>query len=230
MFLSLLKRPFSSANSVKLKNEALLRFQSARLLQSKNSSVSTAANAANDITASATNANATTCLRQPESITALLARRPSNHDLILVDARPTPPIVRFQPHSEAFKAELLRHEAQTRARLANKLKELHLSTATSEHDLHVKLERAREWLQRGWRVRVQVEQKRRRGNSNATIDGKVDERRLVMATMMEQLEGVSEQSGQVEQERGNLIFTLGPTQKVLTQLKRERSSKEDEKK
>jgi translation initiation factor IF-3 len=177
------------------KNEALLRFQTARLLES-------------------------TGLRPASPVSALLATRPPSHDLILVDGRPDPPLVRFQAHAEAFKAQLLRKEAETRSRLANKLKELHLSTATSAHDFATKAGKARDWLLRGWRVRVLVEQKQQQRRKSATLtEGKGDERRAVLARMMEHLAGIAEQSGAVEVERGNLVFTLGPTTRVLTQLK-----------
>ncbi len=204
--LAVLRRYFSSSGP--LKNEALLRFQAARLLP----------------TAPGTPLPA-------EPITALLSARPAGHDLILVDSRPTPPIVRFQAHSESFKAALLRQEAQTRARLANKLKELHLSTAMGEHDFLVKAGRAEEWLGKGWRVRVLVEQKKRSRQSKSTeLTAKVDERRLVMTKIIEHLNGIGEQCGAVEQERGNLIFTLGPTTKILNRLKQQREQEKENKK
>lgn len=210
----MLRRLFSSLNKAtaaaltsttsQLRNESLLRYQQARLLR-PNSGLAAA-----------------------ESVASLLAARPANHDLILVDARQNPPIVRFQAHSEAFKAALQRREAETRARLANKLKELHLTTATTDHDLGVKADKAREWLQKGWRVQVHIEEKRRRRPVGASLTSKVDERRLMLTKLLGQLEGIGEQSGQVEVEQGQLLSTLAPTAKILAQLKRQRQEAEDE--
>lgn len=163
---------------------------------------------------------------QPQSTQSLFSTRPPNYDLILVDGSQQPPIVRFAKPSESFKSSLKRQEAETRARLANKVKELHVTTVTGEHDFGVKCDRLVEWLGKGWRVRVVVEEKRQRMKPATSLQQRaVDERRLMMSRITAKADEFGEVLGPVEVERGNLCFTMGPNAKTLAALKQKSSNK-----
>lgn len=152
----------------------------------------------------------------------IFSNRPNNSDLILVDARQEIPVVRFQSHSEAFKLVQQKEEAATRARLANKFKEMHLTTVTGDHDFSVKIGRVEEWIKKGWRVRIVVEEKKKKVFLGKGLP--VDAKKEMMTLIMSKLIGTAEIVGTPETERGCLIFTLNPTQKILSQLKQERKS------
>lgn len=162
---------------------------------------------------------------QPQSTQSLYSSRPPNYDLILVDGSQQPPIVRFAKPSESFKSALKRQEAEIKARLANKVKELHVTTVTGEHDFGVKCDRLLEWLGKGWRVRIVIEEKRRMKPSTSLQQRAVDERRMMMSKITEKTAEVGEVLGPVEVERGNLCFTMGPNAKTLSILKQKSSIK-----
>ena len=160
-------------------------------------------------------------LLEPKRSDQIFAEKPDNFDLILVDGRQDPPIARFQSQSEAFKLAIQREESATKARLANKLKEMHLTTVTGEHDFSVKIGRVDEWIRKGWRVKVVIEEKRKKLGKGLTQP--VDAKKELMNQIVSKLTGTAEIATPPELERGCLIFSLHATQKILSQLKQERS-------
>ena len=158
----------------------------------------------------------------------IFSKRPDNFDLIMVDGRQEPPIVRFRSQSEVFKMVQQREEAATRARLSNKLKEMHLSTVTGEHDFTVKINHVEEWINKGWRVKIVVEEKKRKmflgGKGKGLNQPPVDAKKEMMQQIVSKLAGLAEIVGTPELERGCLNFVLNPCQKILSQLKQERKS------
>lgn len=199
-FLSSFKRSFSSKFQFQeLKNEFLIRkFPLVRLIDRTSGK-----------------------LMEPQRSDQILLTKPENSDLIIMDGRQEPPIVRFQSHSEAFKSSQQRVEAATKARLANKFKEMHLTTVTGDHDFSVKLGKVLEWLRKGWRVKMVIEEKKR--NSKGLLVKPTDEKKEMMNQIVGKLGDVAEIVGVPETERGCLIFTLHANQKILSQLKQERS-------
>lgn len=157
----------------------------------------------------------------------ILAEKPDNFDLILVDGRQDPPIARFQSHSEAFRQAQQREEAATKARLANKFKEMHLTTVTGEHDFSVKIGRVDEWIRKGWRVKIVIEEKKKKISKGLTQP--VDAKKELMNQIISKLTGIAEIATPPELERGCLIFSLHATQKILSQLKQERSKSNNDK-
>lgn len=157
----------------------------------------------------------------------ILAEKPDNFDLILVDGRQDPPIARFQSHSEAFRQAQQREEAATKARLANKLKEMHLTTVTGEHDFSVKIGRVDEWIRKGWRVKIVIEEKKKKIGKG--LAQPVDAKKELMNQIISKLTGIAEIATPPELERGCLIFSLHATQKILSQLKQERSKSNNDK-
>lgn len=160
-------------------------------------------------------------LMEPKRSEEIYAEKPNNFDLILVDGRQNPPIVRFQSQSEAFRLAMQREEAATKARLANKLKEMHVTTVTGEHDFTVKIGRVEEWIMKGWRVKIVIEEKKKKSGKGLTQP--VDAKKEMMNQIVAKLTGIAEIVTPPELERGCLIFSLHATQKVLSQLKQERS-------
>jgi translation initiation factor IF-3 len=160
-------------------------------------------------------------LIEPKRSDLVFAEKPDSFDLILVDGRQEPPIVRYQSQSEAFKQVIQREEAATKARLANKLKEMHLTTVTGEHDFSVKIGRVDEWIRKGWRVKIVIEEKRNKLGKGLTKP--VDAKKELMNQIVAKLTGTAEIATSPELERGCLIFSLHATQKILSQLKQERS-------
>ena len=162
-------------------------------------------------------------LLEPTRSSEILKQKPDNYDLVLVDGRQDPPIVKFQSHSQAFKLALKREEAASRARLANKLKEIHLSTVTGEHDFLIKINRVDDWIRKGWRVKVVIEEKKKRkSTSSARLVHPVDSKKEMMTQVTNKLSGIAEIIGTPELERGCLIFSLHGNQKIMSQLKQER--------
>ncbi len=164
-------------------------------------------------------------LLESKSSEEIFRNRPDNLDLILVDGRQETPVVRFQSHSEAFKSAQQRDEAATRAPLANKFKEMHVTTVTGEHDFSVKIGRVEEWIKKGWRVKIVVEEKKRKVFFGKSLNQPpVDAKKSTMTQIMSKLIGIAEVVGTPETERGCLIFNLNPSQKILSQLKQERKN------
>ena len=159
---------------------------------------------------------------EPQRSDQILLGKPDNFDLILVDGKQDPPIVRFQSHSEAFKLTQQREEAATKARLANKFKEMHITTVTGAHDLSVKLGKLEEWIGKGWRVKVVIEEKRKNRNKGLQMRP-IDEKKEMMNQVVRKLAHVGEIVGTPETERGCLLFTLHANQKIISQLKQERN-------
>lgn len=160
-------------------------------------------------------------LLEPKRSDLIFSEKPDNFDLILVDGRQDPPIARFQSQSEAFRLAIQREESATKARLANKLKEMHLTTVTGEHDFSVKIGRVDEWIRKGWRVKILIEEKRKKLGKGLTQPA--DAKRELMNQIVSKLTGTAEIATPPELERGCLIFSLHATQKILSQLKQERS-------
>lgn len=154
-----------------------------------------------------------------------LSNRPDDFDLVILDGRHDPPVVRFRSKTEDFKNNQRREEAATRARLANKLKEMHMTTVTEDHDFVVKINRVEEWITKGWRVKIVVEEKRKKKIlGKGLIQPQVDAKKEMMTQIMSKLAGTAEISGTPEMERGCLTFTLNPTQKILSKIKQERKN------
>ena len=193
------KRPFS-LKIQELKNEFLIRkFPFVRLID-----------------------RTTGKLTEPQRSAQILLSKPDNSDLVIVDGKQEPPIVRFQSHSETFKLAQQKEEAATKARLANKFKEMHVSTVAGDHDLSVKLGKVEEWIRKGWRVKMVIEEKRQQRNKmllSKPIDGKKE----MLNQIMGKLGNVAEIVGIPETERGCLLFTLHGNQKIISQLKQERN-------
>ena len=199
-FLSISRNcvPFSTKIQQELKNELIIkRYPFLRLIDNSNGK-----------------------LLEPKRSETIFAEKPDNFDLILVDGKQDPPIARFQSHSEAFKQALQREEAAKKARLVNKLKEMHFTTVTGEHDFSVKIGRVDEWIRKGWRVKIVIEEKRRKIGKGLTQP--VDVKKELMNQIVSNLTGVAEISTPPELERGCLIFSLHATQKILSRLKQER--------
>lgn len=165
-------------------------------------------------------------LEDSVSVREALGRRPLNHDLVLVDGKQDPPIVRFQAQSEIYALTQQREDAATRARLSNKLKEMHLTTVTDEHDFAVKIDKMDEWIRKGWRVRVVVEEKRKRMSTG--LAPTADPKKETMTRLMGKMGDVAEIIGTPEMERGCLIFSLKGNQKIMSQVKKERAAAKDD--
>lgn len=158
-------------------------------------------------------------LLEAQKSDTILLIKPNNSDLIIADARQEPPIVRFQTHSESYKLSQQREEAAKNARLANKFKEMHISTVTGDHDLALKLGKVEEWIRKGWRVKIVIEEKRQKRQ----ITKPIDEKKQLMQEVMGKLRNFADIVGTPETERGCLIFTLYGNQKIISQIKQERN-------
>ena len=200
------KTKTSSSSSLELKNELITkRHQFLRLIDGE-----------------------TGKLMEPRLSNEIFTLKPDNYDLIMVDSRQEPPIVRFQSQSLAFKLVQQREEAATRSRLANKMKEMHVTTVTGEHDFNVKLGRVEDWIRKGWRVKIVIEEKKRKGSGSGSGSGSglmqpVDAKKEMMNQIVGKLAGIAEIVTTPELERGCLIFSLHGTQKIISKLKQERS-------
>ena len=156
----------------------------------------------------------------------LLQATPSGHSLVLVDARQTPPIFKYQAATAAFNAALNREKAETRARLGNKLKEMRVGTSVAAHDFAVKLNRCEEWLRKGYRVRFLIESRHRpppglfipgAGPNHALLTN--DPKRDVMRRVVEGVAEVGEMSGAPELEGGRLTFMVQANARTMAVLK-----------
>lgn len=78
-------------------------------------------------------------------------------DLVEVSAQATPPVCRLLDYSK-FKYEQEKQERAQRAKgKSPELKEIRLSLKIGEHDLQVKAKRANEFLEKGSKVRVNLQ-------------------------------------------------------------------------
>lgn len=73
-------------------------------------------------------------------------------DLIEINANANPPIIRLENYSK-FMYEL-KKQAKEKTKTKNVLKEIHLSTNISEHDLLIKAKKAKEFIEDGNKVKV----------------------------------------------------------------------------
>jgi translation initiation factor IF-3 len=158
---------------------------------------------------------------------SLLSQCGNGFDLVLVDGHQSPPIVRFQSHAESYKLAQVRADAETRARLANKLKEMQISTVVGEHDFEFKAARIKEWIEKGWRVKVRIEDRNgaqlahRLRKNGLGIGAHIDPKTEMMQRVVGRVAKIAEVSSAPELERGCLLFSLRPNRQVLTALKQQ---------
>lgn len=102
---------------------------------------------------------------------AIELARQTNDDVILVNATTQPPLARICSVSKfKYEAEKVKKEASKKQREnMQALKELKLSPRTEEHDLNVRIRRAREHLTKGDKVKILVQFKGRERFSMADI-------------------------------------------------------------
>jgi len=89
-----------------------------------------------------------------------------NLDLVEVAPHADPPVARIMDYGK-FKYEMRKKEKEARKRpRILEMKEIHLRPGTEQHDLEVKMKKARELLERGHKVKIRV---RYRGRERAYI-------------------------------------------------------------
>ena len=147
--------------------------------------------------------------------------------LVIIDERQSPPVARFASISDEFNRSQARLEAETRARLANRIKEMHFGVAVSDHDYSVKLAKVRQWIEeKGWKVRIKIEdrngpqltQRLKKFGLNHERTS-LNPKQEMMHKITQQLAGWAETTATPELERGSLFFTLQPNQKMLSAIK-----------
>ncbi len=159
----------------------------------------------------------------------ILAKKPNNSDLVIVDKKQTPPVSCFRSRSQEFRQVLSRIEAETRSRLANKSKEMHLSVACAIHDFNVKLRKVKEWIEKGWRVKIVIEnRKNSKKHINATLVMQKCPKRDLMHRVLQQTASIAEITGIPEMEGEFLIFNLSANASTLSKVKQSRSLRKTE--
>lgn len=77
-------------------------------------------------------------------------------DLVLVSDAVTPPVVKIQDHRKVDYEKKKARKAQKKAAIQGVLKEIRMRVHISDHDLMIKVGRARKFLARGDKVKVVV--------------------------------------------------------------------------
>lgn len=91
-------------------------------------------------------------------------------DLVEVSPNADPPVARIMDYGK-FKYEQEKQQQKQKKTKAGQVKEIRLSMKIGEHDLHYRLERAREFLSEGSKVKFNVMMKgRENANPKAAID------------------------------------------------------------
>lgn len=98
---------------------------------------------------------------------ALTAAREAKLDLVQVAGGAVPPVCRLLNHSQvSFEAKVKERKAEKKQhenRRISMIKEVHFGAHTAEHDLQVKVKKAKEFLQKGHRVKCTLKHKPVRG-------------------------------------------------------------------
>lgn len=90
----------------------------------------------------------------------------SQHALVLVDGRSSPPLCRLMPLSQLELCDRKHELAELAQRLSQRQKEVHISTCMHEHDFSVHLDRTCQFLQKAYRVKVVIERRKRSSSIN----------------------------------------------------------------
>lgn len=141
---------------------------------------------------------------------ALKIAREKNLDLVEVAPNANPPVCRIMDFGK-FKYELARKEkeAKKNQKIASEVKEIKIRPNTEEHDYQVKLRKIREFLEKGYKVRLIILFKGRQLIYNEWGD-KLLERILQDISDL----GTAEKKGQ--QVGSSLITMLVPGKKTST--------------
>ncbi len=87
---------------------------------------------------------------------ALVMARENGVDLILISPNATPPVARLADYGK-FKYEIIKHEKEAKkSQKASVLKEVKLTPKIGEHDLNVRIGKAKEILEKKGKVKVSV--------------------------------------------------------------------------
>ncbi len=134
---------------------------------------------------------------------ALATARENNTDLVEVAPGAKPPVCRLMDYGKFL------YEAQKRERDARKtqtkveIKEIRLRPKTGDHDINYKLKQARNFLQRGAKVRVRL---RFRGREVTHPEVALD----LMARIAEELQDVAEVEKRPAKEGMTMLMILSP--------------------
>lgn len=134
---------------------------------------------------------------------ALATARENNTDLVEVAPGAKPPVCRLMDYGKFL------YEAQKRERDARKtqtkveIKEIRLRPKTGDHDINYKLKQARNFLQRGAKVRVRL---RFRGREVTHPEVALE----LMARIAEELQDVAEVEKRPAKEGMTMLMILSP--------------------
>lgn len=132
---------------------------------------------------------------------ALMAARTANLDLVEVAPNERPPVCRIMDFGKfKYQQKKRQHKAHSRQ---IRIKEIRVRPKTGDHDINVKVTKAREFLQHKDKVLLSV---MFRGRELAHID----EGRRVMQEIIVQLEDVCKVEAQPNQQGKRIVCTLAP--------------------
>jgi translation initiation factor IF-3 len=132
---------------------------------------------------------------------ALVAARQAGLDLVEVAPNETPPVCRIMDYGK-FKYQQKKRQHRTHSHQV-KVKEIRVRPKTGEHDINVKVNRAREFLKHKDKVLVTV---MFRGREMAHVE----EGRRVIEDILEQLADVARIESPATQQGRRISCTLGP--------------------
>ncbi len=140
-----------------------------------------------------------------ETRQALLMAQEVGLDLVEVAPQSKPPVCRIMDYGKFMYAQRKKEQKSKAARHETELKEVRIRTPKiGDHDLHIKVERARSFLQRGDRVQFSL---RFRGRELAHIDEGIK----VFKKIQDDLEDVSKVDRHPRREGRRITMMLAPT-------------------
>ena len=132
---------------------------------------------------------------------ALAAARQADLDLVEVAPTETPPVCRIMDYGK-FKYQQKKRQHRTHSHQV-KIKEIRVRPKTGEHDINVKVNRARDFLGHKDKVLVSV---MFRGRELAHVE----EERRVLDEILEQLEDLARVESPPSQQGRRIVCTLAP--------------------
>lgn len=107
-------------------------------------------------------------------------------DLVEISPNAHPPVCKILDFGK-FKYELEKKNLKNKANKAGEIKEIRLSVSTDEHDFNTKVEQARKFIEKGYKIRVTVKMS---GRQNIYTDRAIAQ----LNKVKDEIEGEFEQS------------------------------------
>ncbi len=143
-------------------------------------------------------------------------------DLVEVAPGAKPPVARIMDYGKYLYSQQKRKRDAKKKQAAQQLKEIKLRVKTEEHDLQTKLKKAREFLEKGDRVKVHV---RFRGREMAHPELG----RQMLQKVIEKLEPLGRPMTEGEMQGRNLITVIAPYSKSELTQRQQKEKEEAEK-